>query len=117
MAVSLPPKSELGEATNYALNHWQALTRYTADGRLEPDNNRCERALRGVCVGRKNWTFVGNERGGRALATLLTILETRKQNGVNPREYLIDVLTRIHDHRSNRGHELVPYHWTHGQVG
>ncbi|MFW6278293.1 MAG: IS66 family transposase, partial [Halorhodospira sp.] len=54
MATSLPPKNDLGDATKYALNHWQALCRYIEDGRLEPDNNRAERALRGVCVGRSN---------------------------------------------------------------
>ncbi len=58
-----------------------------------------------------------NECGGRALATLLKILETCKQNGVTPCEDLIDVLTRIDDHRSNRVHELIPYHWTNLPVG
>ncbi|SEQ50365.1 Transposase IS66 family protein, partial [Ectothiorhodospira magna] len=75
------------------------------------DNNRGERALRGVCVSRKNWNFTGSENGGHALAILLTLLETCKQNGVNPRHYLIDVLERIQDHPANRLHELLPYHW------
>lgn len=112
MQASLPPRSELGEAVRYALNHWQGLTRFIEDGRLELDNNRAERALRGVCVGRRNWTFVGSPNGGEALAVLLTIIETCKHNGVNPRTYLIDVLRRIQDHPVNRLYELVPYRWT-----
>jgi transposase len=112
MRASLPPRSDLGVAVRYALNHWQALTRFCDDGRLELDNNRAERALRGVCVGRRNWTFVGSANGGDALATLLTIIETCKHNGVNPRAYLIDVLRRIQDHPVNRLDELVPYRWT-----
>ncbi|ANB01794.1 transposase domain-containing protein [Ectothiorhodospira sp. BSL-9] len=60
---------------------------------------------------RKNWNFTGSENGGHALAILLTLLETCKQNGVNPRQYLIDVLERIQDHPANRLHELLPYHW------
>lgn len=108
---SLPPRGEFAGAIRYTLNHWQALLRFTEDGRLEPDNNRGERALRGVCVSRKNWNFTGSENGGHALAILLTLLETCKQNGVNPRHYLIDVLERIQDHPANRLQELLPYHW------
>lgn len=108
---SLPPRGDFAKAIGYVLNHWQALMRFTEDGRLEPDNNRGERALRGVCVSRKNWNFAGSENGGHALAILLTLLETCKQNGVNPRHYLIDVLERIQDHPANRLHELLPYHW------
>ena len=108
---SLPPRGEFAKAIGYTLNHWQALMRFTEDGRLEPDNNRGERALRGVCVSRKNWNFTGSEKGGHALAILLTLLETCKQNGVNPRPYLIDVLERIQDHPAHRLHELLPYHW------
>ncbi|MBK1736249.1 hypothetical protein CKO15_13450 [Halorhodospira abdelmalekii] len=108
---SMPPRGEFAKAISYVLNHWPALLRFTEDGRLEPDNNRGERAMRGVCVGRRNWNFTGSEKGGHALAILLTVLESCKQNGVNPRHYLIDVLERIQDHPVNRLHELLPYNW------
>ena len=112
MRASLPPRSELGRAVQYVLNHWQALTRFCDDGRIELDNNRGERALRGVCIGRRNWTFLGSANGGHAMAVLLTIIETCKQNDVNPRAYLADVLRRMQDHPVNRLDELVPYRWT-----
>src|SRR5689334_21723816 len=55
-------KSETGKALAYALNHWAALTRYLGDGRVCMSNNAAERALRGVAVGRRNWTFAGSEQ-------------------------------------------------------
>lgn len=116
MLDNLPPRGELARAVQYALNHWGALLRYTEDGRLEPDNNQAERLLRGVCVGRKNWNFTGSERGGHALATLLTLIEGCKLAGVNPRNYLIDVLRRIQDHPVNRLEELLPHNWAAAQT-
>src|SRR4051794_39773658 len=56
------PKSEVGKALAYALNHWEALTRFLRDGRICLSNNAAERALRGVAVGRRNWTFAGSEQ-------------------------------------------------------
>ena len=55
-------KSEIGKAIAYALNHWQALTRFLEDGRICMSNNAAERALRGIAVGRRNWTFAGSEQ-------------------------------------------------------
>ena len=55
-------KSEIGKAIAYALNHWKALTRFLEDGRICMSNNAAERALRGVAVGRRNWTFAGSEQ-------------------------------------------------------
>lgn len=54
------PKSPIGKAINYAVNQWQALTRFVEDGRLALDNNRTERAIRQVAIGRKNWMFAGS---------------------------------------------------------
>ncbi len=58
----LSRKSEIGKALAYALNHWIALTRFLEDGRICLSNNAAERALRGVAVGRRNWTFAGSEQ-------------------------------------------------------
>ena len=52
------PKSTLGQAIGYALNHWRALTTFLGDGRLELDNNRCERAIKPIVIGRKNFLFM-----------------------------------------------------------
>ena len=64
------PKSEAGQAVAYALKNWIALTRYLEDGDLSIDNNHTERSLRGIAVGRNNWTFVGSDRGGKTMAVL-----------------------------------------------
>jgi len=88
-------KGAMAQAINYTFSNWEALTRYLEDGRLEIDNNGAERALRGVAVGRKNWMFVGNEGGGRTAANMYSLIESCKAAGVNPREYLQDVLLRI----------------------
>jgi hypothetical protein len=88
-------KSPMGQAIDYALANWEALGRYVEDGRLPIDNNAAERALRCVAVGRKNWSFVGNQAGGETAAAMYSLVETCKAAGVNPREYLQDVLLRI----------------------
>jgi transposase len=102
-------KGALAKAIDYALSNWVALCRYCDDGRLEIDNNGAERALRTVAVGRKNWIFFGNERGGSTTAVLYTLIATRKEHGVDPRTYLRDVLLRIGKVSDVR--ELTPYGW------
>ena len=58
-------------------------------------NNAAERALRGIAVGRRNWTFAGSDRGGERAAAIYTLIETAKLNGVDPQAWLADVLARI----------------------
>jgi transposase len=60
------------------INRWAGLTRFLDDGRLYKSNNAAERALRGVAVGRHNWTFAGSDDGGRHAAALYTLVETGK---------------------------------------
>ena len=105
------PKSETGKAIAYALNHWEALTRYLGDGRICMSNNAAERALRGVAVGRRNWTFAGSDRGGERAASIYTLIETAKLNGVDPQAWLADVLARLPDHPAKRIAELLPWNW------
>ena len=104
-------KSETGKALAYALNHWEALTRYLKDGRICMSNNAAERALRGVAVGRRNWTFAGSDRGGERAAAIYTLVETAKLNGVDPQAWLADVLARLPDHPVRRIDELLPWNW------
>src|SRR3954447_10826354 len=68
-------KSEVGKAIAYALNHWKALTQFLEDGRICMSNNAAERALRGIAVGRRNWTFAGSDRGGERAAAIYTLIE------------------------------------------
>jgi transposase len=104
-------KSEIGKALAYALNHWAALTRFLEDGRICMSNNAAERALRGIAVGRRNWTFAGSDRGGERAAALYTLVETCKLNGVDPQAWLADVLARLPDHPAKRIGDLLPWTW------
>lgn len=107
----LLPKSPLGKAVTYAENQWVALNRFLWDGRLPIDNNRAENLIRPFAVGRKNWLFFGNARGGRAASVLHSLMVTCRLNQVNPYAYLEDVLRRIMDHRQSRLCELLPDQW------
>lgn len=89
------PKSPMGDAIGYALRQWNALTRYLDDGRLEIDNNRVERQMRVVAVGRKNWMFAGSAEGGRRAATIYSMVCTCGLLGIEPWAYLKDALQRL----------------------
>jgi len=79
----VPPQSPLAKAVNYTLNHFDALSHYLDDGRLEIDNNRAERSIKPFVIGRKNWMFHGNDKGARAGATLYSFVETCKAHNVD----------------------------------
>jgi hypothetical protein len=105
------PKSPIGEAIQYALNHWAALERPLEAGFLELDNGACERALKPVALGRRNWLFAGSDRGGETAAVLMSLCTTCKNLGIDPQAYLRDVLERISTHPARRIEELLPDHW------
>jgi transposase len=105
-------KSDLAKAMRYTLSRWDALTRFLHDGRIEIDNNAAERAIRGVALGRKNYLFAGSDAGGERAATIYSLIETAKLNGLDPEAYLHDVLARIADHKINRIGELLPWNWS-----
>ena len=90
------PKSSLAKAVTYARNQWEALRRYTEDGRLTIDNNVSERTLRHQALGRKNWLFLGSEAAGPRAAVLYTILAGAKRHRIEPRIYVRDLLLRLH---------------------
>jgi hypothetical protein len=105
------PKSPIGEAISYALNHWNALIRPLEAGFLEIDNGGSERALKPVALGRKNWLFAGSDEGGKTAATLLSLCTTCKELGIDPFAYLRDVLDRVSTHPNRRIDELLPDRW------
>ena len=104
------PKSVLGKAVSYASNQWQALRRYTEDGRLSIDNNVSERTLRHQAIGRKNWLFLGSEQAGPRAAVLFTILAGAKRHRIEPWTYLRELLLRLHDD-DPRLDEMLPDQW------
>jgi transposase len=105
------PKSPPGTAISYTLSNWDALVRYCSDGDLEIDNNGAERSLRGIAVGRKNWSFYGSDGGGHTAAVLTSITATCKRLGIDPFEYLRDIFQRISTHPQNKLDELLPDKW------
>jgi len=88
LTLSPSNKSSLGRAVNYTLKEWPYLERYLMDGRLELSNNRSERALKPFVIDRKNFLFCITPQGARSSAVIFSIIETAKENGLNPYEYL-----------------------------
>jgi transposase len=82
-----------------------------SDGRICLSNNTAERALRGVTVGRHNWTFAGSEPGGERAAAIYTLIETAKLNRVDPQAWLADVLARLPDHPVKQLNQFLPWRW------
>jgi len=110
--LRIPGRSKLAEAIRYALSRWPALSRFLEDGRIELDTNPVERAIRPVALGRKNHLFAGSDGGGVRWATVCSLIETAKLNGVEPFAYLADVLQRmVEGHSKNRLDELLPWNW------
>lgn len=108
---TLLPQGPLGLAFGYALKNWRALTRYTEDGILMPDNNLLESAIRPIAMGRRAYLFAAAERGGHVAATLYSLVGTCKLNRIEPYAYLKDVLQRLPSHPVNRLAELLPFNW------
>lgn len=88
MVEKTPPKSLLGKAVNYTLNEWEHLVNYTKDGRVGPDNNAVENAIRPFVIGRKNWLFSCTPEGARASAAIYSLIETARANSLEPYWYL-----------------------------
>lgn len=88
-------QSVLGQAFTYCRNQWPKLIRFLKDGRLELDNNRAERSIKPFVIGRKNWLFANTPKGARTSAIIYSIVETAKENGLNPFDYLKFVFERI----------------------
>ena len=108
-------KSPLARAIRYALSRMPKTRPYLDNGFLELDNNTCERAVKPVALGRKNWMFAGSEHGGKAMAIAFTLIETAKLNGIDPQAWLTDVLGRIADHKINQIDELLPWNYPAGE--
>jgi len=89
------PKSGLGEALTYTLNQITSLRHYLDDGQLAIDNNQCERSMRPIAIGRKNWLFTGSPAGGKAAAAMFSLISSAKRHHVEPLAYLTDLFTRL----------------------
>jgi len=100
-------KSALGSAAGYVLGQKRYLVNYLLDGRLEISNNRAERSIKPFVIGRKNFLFANTSRGAKASAVMYSLIETAKENKINPYDYLVWILKTAPDMGHPKRPELV----------
>jgi transposase len=94
-ANQAPPKTPLGQAIQYGINLWAALTEYLSHGMLEIENNWCENQIRPFTLGRKNWLFMGNAKGAWAASVIYSLVITAKANDLDPFQYLENAISKV----------------------
>jgi len=102
------PEMKIGKAMRYSINHWDGLTKYLTDGKLEIDNNPVERSIRPVAIGRKNYLFAGSEEGAKNLAMMYSFFGTCKAQGIEPFEWMKTTLEKMPDYDAKLIEELLP---------
>lgn len=105
------PQSTLGKAVRYLLNEYTALVGYLRDGRFEIDSNLVENDVRPSAVGKRRWLFIGHPDAGWRSAVIYTLIQSCRRYGINPQEYLADVLRRLPAMTSQQVKELLPDRW------
>ena len=105
-------KASIADEIRYGLNHWDGLTRFLDDGRIELDTNIVERGIRPIVLNRKNALFAGHDVGAENWACIASLIETCKLNDVDPQSYLADVLKKLVNlWPASRIDELLPWTW------
>jgi transposase len=106
-------KMPVAKAIRYMLSHWDGLCVFLADGRVELDTNTIERLHRTVATTRKNALFAGADAGARSWAIFTSLIQSARMSGLNPFEYLKDVLERIvsGDVKAHQLDRLLPWNW------
>ena len=95
ISTAVLPKSLFGVAVHYGRQQWAKLIRFLEDGRIELSNNRAERSIKPFVIGRKNWLFANTPRGARASAVIYSLVETAKENRLNPYTYLTYLFEKL----------------------
>ncbi len=95
------------KAVNYLIEEDPYLRRYIEDGRLEVDNNRAERSIKPFVIGRKNWLFANTPSGAKASATAFSVIETAKENDLDPYEYLKFIFTKAPNLKDNESIDIL----------
>ena len=101
----------MAKAIGYLRNQHRELRRFLEDGRIPIDNNACERSIRPIAIGRRNWLFAGSMRGGRAAAMVFSLAESCRLAGVDPLDYFADVLVRVGGYSASKVDDLLPENW------
>jgi transposase len=108
--AAVPKGGKIGEALAYGLNHWDGLTRFLDDGRIEIDSNTVERSIRGLALNRKNALFAGHDLGAQNWAMIASLVESCKLNAVDPLAWMTDTLTKLVNlWPASRIDELMPW--------
>ena len=114
VAVKYGSSTLLGKAAGYAYVRWDNMMRYLEDGRIRIDNNLAENEIRPITLGRKNYLFCGNHEAAENMCIIISLLSTCRNHGVNPREYLSDIIARM-PYMEKASHdrlvELLPHRW------
>jgi transposase len=105
------PQGLLGQAIDYTLKRWSALTQFVEDGTLEIDNNLIENAIRPSALGKRNWLFVGHPEAGERSAVIYTLLGSCRRHGINPFDYLKDLFTRLPAAKITQINQFTPRAW------
>ena len=107
------PSNPMTKALAYARERRLGLEVYLTDPDVPIDTNHLERALRAIPMGRKAWMFCWTELGARHVGIMQSLVTTCRLHGINPYDYLVDVLQRVGQHPANRVAELTPRLWKH----
>lgn len=107
----LLPQSSLGKAVSYLINEYQALIGYLEAGHYRMDNNLVENSIRIPAVGRRRWLFIGHPDAGWRSAVIYSLIISCRRRGINPQEYLTDVLRRLPAMNITQIAELLPANW------
>lgn len=105
------PQSSFGKAVKYCLNNWTELNNYLLDGNSRIDNNLAEQEMKRVAIGKKNWLFFGSDNGGERAEVLMSLTSTCKRHGVNPSEYLKNVIQNLAENPNQDLDPLLPQNW------
>lgn len=111
--IKVSRKDKFGDAVGYALNQEKYLRVFLTDGDVPIDNNASERAIRGFCIGKKNWQMIDTINGAKASAIIYSIVETAKANNLKPFDYVQYLLEEIPQHMDDTDcsfiEELLPW--------
>jgi len=115
---TLLPQSRTAKAISYTYSLFPKLSRYHLDGRYRIDNNLVENAIRPLAIGRKNYLFCGNAEAAIRAAIVYSLIGSCKAAGVNPTEWLEDVLSKIYSYSNGKGNmeDLLPHQWRKSQT-
>lgn len=116
LRATLLPESSLGKAVRYFLNEYDALQVYLESPEYKIDNNLVENAIRPSCVGKKRWLFIGHPEAGWRSAVIYSILQSCRRRGINPQDYLTDVLRRLPGLKTTELEPLLPGNWKKAQT-